>query len=160
METVSLSIDESVLRKLSIAVQEARGERSQREFAKLLNVSQSTVLQWESGRNVPNLENLEKIARLKGMLVEDFVAYLYDRTRGLTSKDILDRVEVMPSGDFAQILRVMAERLDTAQNAPPVAGKPEKGVTREDAPIRLDLPQKMEGLEDLEDLQSDEQGDN
>ncbi|UBF27453.1 helix-turn-helix domain-containing protein [Kovacikia minuta CCNUW1] len=120
-----LPVDEGVLKKLAIAVQEARGDRSQREFSKLLEVSQSTVQQWENGKNVPSLENLEKIARMKGMLVEDFVAYLYDRTRGITSKDILDRVEVMPSRDFAQILHVIGDRL-----APPEEGSQGKGAEK------------------------------
>jgi transcriptional regulator with XRE-family HTH domain len=95
-------VDEGFLGRLAIAVLEARGKMSQREFAEVLKVSQSTVQQWENGKNVPSLENLEKIARIKGMLVEDFVAYLYGRNRGLTSKDILDRIEVMPSRDFAR----------------------------------------------------------
>ncbi|WP_281063356.1 hypothetical protein [Leptolyngbya sp. Cla-17] len=33
----------------------------------------------------------------------------------MTSKDILDRVEVMPSRDFAQMLRVMADRMATGK---------------------------------------------
>jgi transcriptional regulator with XRE-family HTH domain len=137
-------VDEGVLKKLAVAVQEARGDCSQREFSKLLGVSQSTVQQWENGKNVPSLDNLEKIARMKGMLVEDFVAYLYDRTRGITSKDILDRVEVMPSQDFAQILHVIGDRL-----APPEEGSqgkgPRKGNGRKaktDQPLRL-VPEKL-----------------
>jgi len=114
------SMDDGFFKKLAVAVQEARGKLSQREFAEMLGVSQSTVQQWENGKNVPSLENLERIARIKGMLVEDFVAHLYGRTGGVTSKDILDRVEVMPSRDFAQVMRVMAGRLDTARDAPPV----------------------------------------
>ena len=113
-------MDEGFLAKLAVAVQEARGRLSQRDFAEVLGVSQSTVQQWENGKNVPSLENLEKIARIKGMLVEAFVVYLYGRTGGLTSKDILDRVEVMPSQDFAQVLRVMADRMATAKDAPPI----------------------------------------
>ena len=117
------SVDEGFLMKLAVVVQQARGKLSQREFSEMLGVSQSTVQQWENGKNVPSLENLEKIARRSGMLVEDLVAYLYGRTGGVTSKDILDRVEVMPSRDFAQVMRVMAGRLDTARDAPPVVKK-------------------------------------
>jgi len=119
-------VDEGVLERLAIAVQEARGKLSQREFAEVLKVSQSTVQQWENGKNIPSLENLEKLARIKGMLVEDFVAFLYGRTRGVTSKNILDRVEVMLSRDFAQVLRVMADRMDTAKDASPVVERGER----------------------------------
>lgn len=63
------------------------------------------------------------------MVVEDFVAYLYGCTGGLTSKDILDRVEVMPSRDFAQMLRVMADRMATAKDAPPIVERKGKAST-------------------------------
>jgi transcriptional regulator with XRE-family HTH domain len=133
-------MDDGFLRRLAVAVLEARADFSQREFAEMLKVSQSTVQQWENGRNVPSLENLEKIARIKGMLVEDFVAYLYGRTGGITSRDILDRVEVMPSRDFAQVMRVMADRMDTAKDAPVIvergrvemAGEEEEGEEGEE----------------------------
>ncbi|MEX0272572.1 helix-turn-helix domain-containing protein [Leptolyngbyaceae cyanobacterium UHCC 1019] len=145
MEKFSLklvsSVDEGFLAKLAVAVQESRGKLSQREFAEVLGVSQSTVQQWENGKNVPSLENLEKIARIKGMLVEAFVAYLYGRTGGLTSKDILDRVEVMPSQDFAQVLRVMADRMATAKDAPPLMERKGKG---EGDRVPLDLPERVE----------------
>lgn len=134
-------VDEQVLQRLAAATQEARADLSQREFALVLGVSQSTVQSWENGKNLPNLENLEKLARMRGMLVEDFVAFLYGRTRGLTSKDILDRVEVMPSKDFAQVLRVMADRLDTAKNAPPVVEKRKK---EKEYRVNLELPVRQE----------------
>ncbi|MFM7450079.1 MAG: helix-turn-helix transcriptional regulator [Leptolyngbyaceae cyanobacterium] len=128
-------VDEGVLSRLAVAVQEARGDRSQREFALMLKVSQSTVLQWENGKNVPSLENLEKIALMKGMLVEDFVAYLYNRTGGLTSKDILDRIKVMPSRDFGEILHVIGDRL-----APPIEeARKGKGTGKKRTDKRLRL---------------------
>lgn len=138
-------MDEGFLGRLAIAVQEARGKMSQREFAEVLGVSQSTVQQWENGKNVPSVENLEKIARIKGMLVEDFVAYLYGRNRGLTSKDILDRIEVMPSRDFAQVMRVMADRMDTAKDAPLMMrrGKGSKGTKKQEERVPLELPERV-----------------
>jgi DNA-binding XRE family transcriptional regulator len=138
-------VDEGFLGRLAIAVQEARGKMSQREFAEVLGVSQSTVQQWENGKNVPSLENLEKIARIKGMLVEDFVAYLYGRSRGVTSKDILDRIEVMPSRDFAQVMRVMADRMDTARDAPLATrrGKGSKGTKEQEKRVPLELPERV-----------------
>ena len=140
------SVDDRFLGRLAVAVQEARGKLSQREFAEVLKVSQSTVQQWENGKNVPSLENLEKLARIQGMLVEDFVAYLYGRTGGVTSKDILDRIEVMPSRDFAQVMRVMADRMDTAKDAPLVVrreqgseGMGSEGAEEEERGVLLEL---------------------
>ena len=48
------SVNEGFFAKLAVAVQEARGKLSQREFAEVLGVSQSTVQQWENGKNVPS----------------------------------------------------------------------------------------------------------
>jgi len=137
-------VDEGVLSRLAVAVQEARGDRSQREFALILKVSQSTVQQWENGKNVPSLENLEKIALMKGMLVEDFVAYLYNRTGGITSKDILDRIKVMPSRDFGEILHVIGDRLapsdEVSQGKGTRKGNGKKAKTGK--PLRL-VPEKL-----------------
>ena len=149
------SVNEGFFAKLAVAVQEARGKLSQREFAEVLGVSQSTVQQWENGKNVPSLENLEKIARIKGMLVEAFVAYLYGRTGGLTSKDILDRVEVMPSQDFAQVLRVMADRMATAKDAPPIM---ERKGKREGDRVPLELPERVEMDLDTNEADGEIQG--
>ena len=157
-------MDEGFLAKLAVAVQEARGRLSQRDFAEVLGVSQSTVQQWENGKNVPSLENLEKIARIKGMLVEAFVVYLYGRTGGLTSKDILDRVEVMPSQDFAQVLRVMADRMATAKDAPPIMER--KGRASANAQpkgkggrVPLELPERVEMDEVTEGTDEEMKGD-
>jgi transcriptional regulator with XRE-family HTH domain len=131
-------VDEGVLNRLAVAVQEARGDRSQREFALMLKVSQSTVQQWENGKNLPGLENLEKIALMKGMLVEDFVAYLYNRTRGMTSKDILDRIKVMPSRDFGEILHVIGDRLVPSEEAKQGKGaRKGNGKKGKEKPLRL-----------------------
>ncbi|UIE36160.1 hypothetical protein [Leptodesmis sichuanensis] len=43
--------------------------------------------------------------------MKDFVTYLYNRTGGITSKDILDRIKVMPSRNFGEILHVIGDRL-------------------------------------------------
>ncbi|MDJ0704780.1 MAG: helix-turn-helix transcriptional regulator [Leptolyngbyaceae cyanobacterium MO_188.B28] len=104
-------MDDGFLKRLAIAVREARGDRSQRVFSQLMQVSQSTVQQWENGKNVPSLENLEKIARMKGMLVEDFVAYLYGRAGEIKREDILERIEAMSLEDFGEILHIIGDRL-------------------------------------------------
>lgn len=147
-------MDEGVLSRLAVAVQEARGDRSQREFALMLKVSQSTVQQWENGKNVPSLENLEKIALMKGMLVENFVAYLYNRTGGLTSKDILDRIKVMPSRDFGEILHVIGDRLapseQASQGKETRKGKGRKAKT--DKPLRLVTEKLRDGVRGEQDV--------
>jgi transcriptional regulator with XRE-family HTH domain len=102
------SVDEAVLKRLSKAVLEARGDRSQREFAELLDVAQSTVQSWENGKNTPSLENMEKIARIRGQLPEEFVAYLYGR-QGEAS--LQDRINAMSQSEIAWLMVVIARKL-------------------------------------------------
>ncbi|MFG6107153.1 helix-turn-helix transcriptional regulator [Leptothoe sp. EHU-05/26/07-4] len=132
-------VDEGFLKRLSEVVHEIRGDQSQRQFARKMQVSQSTVQQWENGRNVPSLENLEKIARLKGMLVEDFIAYLYGRSHGPTRTDIMARIGVMQPQDFSQILHIIGDRIaPPAEEKPP--GKPKaKGKKASAKEVRVPL---------------------
>lgn len=99
------------MQRLSAAVLEARGSRSQREFAELLKVAQSTVQAWENRRNVPSLENLEKLARMRGQLPEEFVAFLYGRTAGESSA-IEQRIKGMPRRDVARMTRAIADWIE------------------------------------------------
>jgi len=66
--------------RLAQKVKALRGEASQIEFAKRLEVRQSTIASWEKATNVPTLENLEKLAELSGQLPEEFLANIYGRT--------------------------------------------------------------------------------
>lgn len=131
-------VDDGFLKRLSEAVHEIRGDQSQRQFARRMQVSQSTVQQWENGKNVPSLENLEKIARLKGMLVEDFVAYLYGRSHGPTRKDIMARIGVMQAQDFSQILHIIGDRIAPEEASQP--GKPKVKTKKEpESEVRVPL---------------------
>lgn len=105
-----LTLDDGVLRRLATAVLDARGSRSQREFAKVLDVGQSTVQAWENGKNVPNLENLEKLAEIRGELPEEFVAYLYGRV--LTESPLEQRVKGMARREIARLTRAIATWID------------------------------------------------
>jgi transcriptional regulator with XRE-family HTH domain len=109
-ELLGDSVDEEALKRLSDAVRECRGERSQRDFAADIGVAQTTVLGWEAARNAPSLDNLEKIARLRGELIESFIAYLYGRDPG-ESLDLLSQVKATSKEKKAEILRIIADDL-------------------------------------------------
>lgn len=46
---------------------------SQEEFAKRLRVQQATVSRWECGKDIPEADSLERIARLGGLLVSSLL---------------------------------------------------------------------------------------
>lgn len=105
-------MDEQVLRRLAAAVLDARGDRSQREFATLLGVAQSTIQSWENAKNTPSLENLEKLAKIRNQLPEDFVAYLYGRSaHSLATEQIKAKIAVMGCAGLADLTRAIADRL-------------------------------------------------
>jgi transcriptional regulator with XRE-family HTH domain len=113
-QKIGQRVDESVLQRLAAAVLEARGDLSQRKFANLLGVSQSTIQSWENGRNTPNLENLERLARIRSQLPEDLVGYLYGRDKNKGQMDLQDiraRIAVMSCPDIGELSRAIADRL-------------------------------------------------
>jgi transcriptional regulator with XRE-family HTH domain len=102
------SVDEAALKRLADAVRELRGDRSQREFGEIIGVAQSTVAGWEGGKNTPNLENIEKLANIRGQTPEDFVAYLYGR--GFNQSYSTERLMMMLSrAEKANLLRAIAD---------------------------------------------------
>lgn len=103
-------MDEIVLKRLADAVVLARGDRSQREFSRALGVAQSTIQAWENGRNTPSLENLEKLARIRGELPESFVAYLYGRSVG-QGLPLDQQIEVMSCQQLSKVMMQVADRL-------------------------------------------------
>lgn len=108
----SVNVDEVALQRLAKSVLEARGERSQREFAQLIGVAQSTVQSWENARNTPSLENLEKIASMRGQLPEEFVAFLYGRSMG-QSLPLEEQISRMSSKQVSNLMNAIAARLAT-----------------------------------------------
>lgn len=77
----------------------------------MLGVAQSTVQSWENCRNVPNLENLEKLAEIRGELPEEFVAFLYGRS--LSESPIELRIKGMSRRQVARVTAAVADWLNT-----------------------------------------------
>lgn len=111
-DQIAHSVDDAVLERLAVAVLEARKAlgKSQHEFAALLNVAQSTIASWEKGERTPNLENMEKLARIRGQLPEEFVAYLYGRKVG-EPLPIAQRIKLSTPKEKAAVLRAIADGL-------------------------------------------------
>lgn len=73
-----LMMDGDAKKRLAMIVAKAQGERSQRQFAKDLGVSQGTVQNWLGGVGFPSSENLERIAVAAGMTLEE----LFNQVKG------------------------------------------------------------------------------
>src|SRR4028118_502392 len=81
---------DSKSKRLATLIQELRGSQSQRQFAKRLGVSPSSVNFWESHIAWPETENLEKLAALKGWSLSLLQTYLVEGE--LPSEDPLEQV--------------------------------------------------------------------
>ena len=101
-------MDEVVLKRYAEAVKEARGKRSQREFSELLGVAQSTVHNWENAKNAPDLDGLEKIARIRGQLPEELLTEIYGRKR---EASLQERIEEMDDEEIAWLMMLVAQRM-------------------------------------------------
>ena len=99
--------------KLIEIIKLARGSMSQRAFGKLLGISATAVQLWESGVNVPDTENLAKIAARSGYKLDDLLACLTGKQVPESSDiaQILRQIKFMPLSQVAMILQAAAERV-------------------------------------------------
>jgi transcriptional regulator with XRE-family HTH domain len=103
--------DRCVKNRLAGVVRELRGDRSQREFAEILNVGQATIQSWESERGgTPALDSLIKIANLRKENPEVFIAYLFGRPIDNTTS-IEAQIENMPIERLIEINLAIAKKI-------------------------------------------------
>lgn len=112
-------------KRLAIFIQELRGSQSQRQLAKQLGVSQGSVNLWESGQSLPDTENLDKLAALRGWSLSDLQAYLVkgDLPDREPLEHILNTVRSLPLEAVAQVAAVAVETLATRSIANQTRGK-------------------------------------
>jgi transcriptional regulator with XRE-family HTH domain len=68
---------ESVRSRLAELIRDLRGDSSQREFARLLGISYTTIQDWEKQIRLPSSKNLQRIAQLKGCTQTELLSYLF-----------------------------------------------------------------------------------
>lgn len=98
--------------RLAAMVKSLRGNRSQAVFAKQLGVSQPTVTGWEKSANLPNLDNLERLAELADQLPEQFLAEIYGRcivTQPAPSMAFA--VAAMTNQEIGDVLMLIAQKI-------------------------------------------------
>lgn len=109
-------MDEDKRIRLSEVVKKARGERTQRQFAKYLGVSFAAVRSWEEQESYPGLPNLEKIANASGMTTDDLLAYLrgeISHTSALpkakVAEDLLPYVDKLSAPERKKLIRLLID---------------------------------------------------
>lgn len=93
-------------------VKMARGDKSQRAFARELGVSATAVQHWERGDVVPETENLAKIGVRAGFTLEELLTYLdgegHQSPRQLDQ--VLKQIQLMPLEQVAVVSKAIADR--------------------------------------------------
>lgn len=99
--------------RLSKVVKLARGDRSQRQFSKLLGVSPTTVQLWERGETFPDVSNLAQIAAYAGYTLEELMSHLKGQTlhKPSDTERVIRQIQGMPIADVALINQVTATLL-------------------------------------------------
>ena len=99
--------------RLANLMRRLRGSQSQRQLAKRLGVSHSSVNLWESGQAWPETENLEKLAACKCWSLQDLQTYLVkgDLPNSEPLEQMLNMVRSLPSEAVAQVAAVAVETL-------------------------------------------------
>ncbi len=103
-------MDEDFRQRLALIVTQTRGDMNQRDFGAKLEVSQATLVGWERGQTIPTLENLAKLATLRGQLPEELLAELYGRTCG-SDYPLEERVKIMTRAQLIELLTTLADQL-------------------------------------------------
>lgn len=84
--------DELAKERLALLLKELRGERTQREFAKHLGTSYTSLQDWEKKIRLPREKNLILIAKLKGWSQDELLRFLFPAKPG-NSELLIDPVE-------------------------------------------------------------------
>lgn len=106
--------------RLALLLQELRRDSSQRQLAKQLGITHSTIQSWESGAVWPGTKNFQKLAELKGWSYDRLYAFLEGdsvETVGvngkteLTISEILSAVQSLSFEGAAKVVLVATERM-------------------------------------------------
>jgi transcriptional regulator with XRE-family HTH domain len=86
---------------------------SQRKFAEALGVSFTSVNSWETGKRVPDRDNLKKIAARAGLSLDEAIAYIQDGEvpQPVEIDKILTSIKFMPVKDLALVGHALVDRL-------------------------------------------------
>lgn len=109
------SVNQEAREKLSEVVKKARGNLSQRAYARQLGVSLRAVQGWENAESIPGPENMSRIADSAGYTLEELVRHLEGKPQPrVTDIDqMLMSIRHMPLTQVALIAHAAVDRLTT-----------------------------------------------
>jgi transcriptional regulator with XRE-family HTH domain len=109
-------MDSDARTKLAEAIKKARGDRSQRKFAKDLGVSYVTIQLWERGEVIPDLANLEAIATSRGQTLEQLLAEVRGQATEVTHKpkvaeDVVPTARQLSKKECVRLIKLLLDEV-------------------------------------------------
>ncbi|KAB8315476.1 helix-turn-helix transcriptional regulator [Tolypothrix campylonemoides VB511288] len=109
-------MDSDARTKLAEAIKKARGDRSQRKFAKDLGVSYVTIQLWERGEVIPDLANLEAIATSRGQTLEQLLAEIRGQATEITHKpkvaeDVIPTARQLSKKECVRLIKLLLDEV-------------------------------------------------
>lgn len=109
-------MDSHARTKLAEAIKKARGDRSQRKFAKDLGVSYVTIQLWERGEVIPDLANLEAIATSRGQTLEQLLAEIRGQATEVTHKpkvaeDVIPTARQLSKKECVRLIKLLLDEV-------------------------------------------------
>lgn len=114
---VNISAEE----RLAVLIKRLRGDKSQRQFAKVLGVSYAAVRSWEESESMPGLKSLEKIADYSNQTLEELLEYLKDEGKDKSkilkfpqtkfAEDLFPQVKNLTKKEQSKLAQFLIEEL-------------------------------------------------
>ena len=111
-------MNEEERQKLAAILKELQGNLSQRQFAKILQISSFAMRSWIECESVPTRENLEKIAKYMGITLDQLLAKLRDQETVASTpnyakaEQLLPLVDQLPKAEIFKLTRYLVDRLE------------------------------------------------
>lgn len=103
------------LNRFAETVRSLRGDKSRRDFARLVGVSAPLISIWEKAGVEPSYESLEKVARLRGQSLKEFMDDLQQKPFTENQEPFdkwLERlpqvIKALPDKDLAALMEAIA----------------------------------------------------
>ena len=116
-----LLVDITATERLASLIKKLRGDKSQRQFARVLGVSYAAVRSWEESESMPGLSSLEKIAAYSNQSLKDLLDYIKDEgedksqvtefTPTYLAEDLIPTVKNMPKKEKSKLAQFLIQEL-------------------------------------------------
>ncbi|NJN87418.1 MAG: helix-turn-helix transcriptional regulator [Leptolyngbyaceae cyanobacterium SL_7_1] len=120
---VSQGNEDLAKERLAQLIKELRGQKTQREFAKLLGTSYTAVQDWEKQIRLPKERNLKLIAQLKGWTHEELLCHLFlpnprpETTLTNSLKILIAQIQGLSPLEMQELRDYLNTQLDQVKNA-------------------------------------------